>query len=162
MGPIVANIKSQDNEKMDIKFAKVLGHIKSTVGVEKMLSIGFCWGTWYAFKMSVKHDCFTAIAGPHPSLGVEGIHGGNPLTLAEQVKCPAFLLPAGNDPDDVKEKGAIVEALSKKFGNELTGTVHFPDMIHGWTTRGDLNDEKTSRDFHKALHLIQEYLAKFK
>ena len=104
MGPIVACIKGQDMEKMDIKFSKVLGHIKSSVGIDKMLCIGICWGTWYAFKMSVKHDCFTAIAGPHPSLGIEGIYGGNPVTLAEQVKCPAFLLPAGNDPDDVKEK----------------------------------------------------------
>ena len=56
----------------------------------------------------------------------------------------------------------MVEVLAKIFGNELTGTVHFPDMMHGWTTRGDLNDEKCNRDFHKAMHLIEEYLAKFK
>ena len=72
------------------------------------------------------------------------------------------MMPAANDPDDVKEKGEVIEILAKLFGNELTGTVHFPDMMHGWTTRGDLNDEKCSRDFHKAMQLIEEYLAKFK
>jgi len=55
--------------------------------------------------MSAKFDCFKAIAGPHPSLGVEGALGGSDVKLAEQIQSPAYLLPAGNDPDNVKEKG---------------------------------------------------------
>ena len=102
MPAIVACIKGQDYEKMEINFSKVLGHIKSSVGVEKMPCIGFCWGVWYSFKMSAKFDCFTAIAGPHPSLGAEGIFGGTATAVAEKVKCPAYFLPAGNDADDVK------------------------------------------------------------
>jgi hypothetical protein len=35
-------------------------------------------------------------------------------------------------------------------------------MVHGFVMRGDLKDEKVNRDVHKALHLIEEYLAKFK
>ena len=131
-------------------------------GLNKFVSIGFCWGTWFAFKMASKYECFKCIMGPHPSLGAEGMLGGVPAKLAETVKCPAYMLPAGNDPDDVKEKGEIIEILAKRFGAEMTGTTHFPDMVHGWTTRGDLKDEKVSRDFHKALQLTKEYLAKFK
>ena len=107
MGAIVANIKGQDYEKMEINFSKVLGHIKSK-GCEKMHCIGFCWGVWYSFKMSAKFDCFKAIACPHPSLGAEGIFGGTAAAVAQKVKCPALFLPANNDPDDVKEKGEVV------------------------------------------------------
>ena len=89
---------------MEINFSKVLGHIKSK-GCDKIVCIGFCWGVWYAFKMSDKFDCFKGIACPHPSLGCEGIFGGTAAALAEKVKCPAFLMPANNDPEDVKEKG---------------------------------------------------------
>jgi hypothetical protein len=35
-------------------------------------------------------------------------------------------------------------------------------MRHGWVIRGDLADEKVNRDVHKALHVIEEYLARFK
>lgn len=34
-------------------------------------------------------------------------------------------------------------------------------MIHGWTVRGDVNDEKVKRDVEKAIHLCKEYFAKF-
>ena len=113
--------------------------------------------------MAAKYDCFKAIMGPHPSLGVEGwIYGGSHVKLAETIKCPSYLMPAGNDPEDVKEKGEITEILVKRFGSELAGSTSFPDMMHGWTTRGNLADEKVSRDFHKAVHLTQEYFAKFK
>jgi dienelactone hydrolase len=75
-------------------------------GIEqKFFCIGFCWGVWWAFRMSAKYDCFKAISGPHPSLGIEGALGGSDVKLAEQIQCPAYLLPAGNDPDNVKEKG---------------------------------------------------------
>ena len=159
MGQILEYIKTHQAkyEAMTIRFEKTLAYIKQQ-GINNFVSIGFCWGTWFAFKMASKHDCFKAIAGPHPSLGAEGlITGGNPLNLAETVKCPAYFMPAGNDPDDVKEKGAIVEALIKRFGPELVGTTHFPDMVHGWVVRGDIKDEKVERDFHQAINIIQKY-----
>lgn len=44
----------------------------------------------------------------------------------------------------------------------MTGATFFEDMLHGWVTRGDLKDEKVARDFHKAIHIAQDYFAKFK
>ena len=49
-------------------------------------------------------------------------------------------MPAVNDLDNVKEGGKVIEVLAKKFGPELTGQTTFPDMQHGWMTRGDPND----------------------
>jgi hypothetical protein len=71
------------------------------------------------------------------------------------------LLPAANDPADVKEKGEIVELLIKRFGADKVGTTEFPDMTHGWVVRGDLKDEKVARDFNKSIHLIHEYFKRF-
>lgn len=34
-------------------------------------------------------------------------------------------------------------------------------MAHGWVVRGDLKDEKVSRDFHKAIHQAHDYFKKF-
>ena len=53
----------------------------------------------------------------HPALGVEHMFGGDPHKLAEHIKCPAYLFPAGNDPADVKPHGSIVKILEKRFGH---------------------------------------------
>lgn len=34
-------------------------------------------------------------------------------------------------------------------------------MVHGWTVRGDVKDEKVKRDVEKAIHLCKDYFSKF-
>ncbi len=34
-------------------------------------------------------------------------------------------------------------------------------MIHGWTVRGDVADEKVRRDIEKSINLCKDYFAKF-
>lgn len=146
---------------MEQKFVKLLNLLKKE-GISKFLSLGFCWGVWFAFRMAAKYDCFKAIACPHPSLQIETfVYKGNEVELASKICCPAYFMPAGNDLPNVKEKGEVVEALAKRFGNDLVGMTEFPDMMHGWVVRGDLNDEKVNRDFHKAIDLTQGYFKKF-
>lgn len=71
IGPaIMDNIKGQDINIMNAKYEKVVAHL-ATLGADKTFSIGFCWGVWYAFKLSAKYGKFTAIAGPHPSLQIQ-------------------------------------------------------------------------------------------
>ncbi len=67
------------------------------------------------------------------------------------MRCPAFLYPAGNDVPNIKEGGELVKILQDKHGVANSGTLEFPEMIHGWVVRGDLNDEKVKRDTEKAL-----------
>ena len=39
--------------------------------------------------------------------------------------------------------------------------VTFPDMKHGWTTRGDMSDPKVDRDVKKALNLALGFFTKY-
>lgn len=147
---------------MEQTFKKTYEYIKKKEGQSKFLCVAFCWGVWFAFRMAAQYDFFKAIAGPHPSLPIEKhVYNGSEAELTEKIQCPAYFLPAGNDGENVKEKGELVEILGKRFGTDLTGTTSFPDMQHGWVVRGDLKDEKVNRDFHKAMNLICEYLKKF-
>lgn len=72
------------------------------------------------------------------------------------------MLPAGNDPSNLKTKGEIIELLIKRFGEHKVGVTEFPDMIHGWVVRGDLTKENVARDVNKAINLAQEYFSRFK
>lgn len=87
--------------------------------------------------------------------------GGDVNKLTEGIKSPAYLYPAGNDPENIKPNGEVVNILKEKFGSEKSGSLEFPDMSHGWTVRGDANDEKVRRDVGKAIHLCKDYFSKF-
>lgn len=71
--------------------------------------------------------------------------------LAKHIRCPAYLFPAGNDPSNVKPHGEVIKILQDKFGSDKCGSHEFPDMVHGWTTRGDTSDPKVKRDVKKAM-----------
>lgn len=82
IGPaIMDNIKGQDQAIMTEKFEKLKAYLESQ-GVKQFFAIGFCWGVWQAFRMAAKHEGFIAIAGPHPSLGVEKMFGGDEVKLS--------------------------------------------------------------------------------
>ncbi len=34
----------------------------------------------------------------------------------------------------------MVKILQEKFGAEKVGTHEFPEMVHGWTVRGDVKE----------------------
>ena len=76
--------------------------------------------------MAAKYEGFRAIVGPHPSLMIESIvYNKSQNALAENIKCPSYLLPAGNDPENVKNKGELIEILIKRFGGDKVGTSEF-------------------------------------
>ena len=90
--------------------------------------------------MSTLFDNIIAIGGMHPSLGIEQFLGGDVAKLTEQIRSPAYLFPAGNDPADIKPEGTVTKILEQRFGTEKSGSHEFPEMIHGWTVRGDISD----------------------
>ena len=102
--------------------------------------------------------------------------------ITDAVKCPVFLLPAGNDPDSVKPGGALLAPLEAKFGDKVKsvectcvpslplGWPHcphcpracvcaVPDMAHGWVPRGDLAKPEVVRDVTKAIELAVDYFS---
>jgi hypothetical protein len=87
--------------------------------------------------------------------------GGVEAELTKKIKCPAFLYPAGNDVPNIKKGGELVQILEEKFGAEKTGTLEFPEMTHGWVVRGNLAEEKVTRDTEAALHHACNYFSKF-
>lgn len=95
-------------------------------GVKQFFAAGFCWGVYAAFKLSAKYNNFINIIGYHPSLRLCGVFGESEVTFAESVQCPAYFVPAQNDPENVKTGGELVEILKKRFGEEKVGTTEFP------------------------------------
>ena len=57
----------------------------------------------------------------HPSIGICGLFQENEAELVKSIKCPAYLMPAGNDPANVKKGGELIEILKERFGEEKTG-----------------------------------------
>ena len=60
---------------------------------------------------------------------------------------PVLLMPAGNDADLVKPDGEGATAIRKSGGE----SVLFADMLHGWVSRGDLNEPNVKRDTESAM-----------
>ena len=46
------------------------------------------------------------------------------------------------------------------LGSRLT-IVEFPDMKHGWTTRGDISEDVVKNDVGKAIKLAVEHFEKY-
>ena len=123
------------------------------LAVERVAGVGFCWGGWVLCKASSFGLPFQCGASAHPSTKIErSVFKGDEEALAHAVKMPLLLLPAGNDPPELKEAGAVAQALQQGR------SVEFPEMKHGWVTRGDLGDPAVQRDAELAMDLIMDHL----
>ncbi len=60
-----------------------------------------------------------------------------------------MFMPAGNDDPNVKMGG-----LGKKVLGDVLEILEFPDMVHGWTVRGDLVNMKNSFKFLFSLKAV--------
>lgn len=97
-------IKHQDYNKMKERFLGLTKYLEDKE-YHRFFIIGFCWGVWFSFKMASDVNNILAIAGMHPALGLENSFGGDVNFLTKQLKCPAYLYPAGNDPENIKPDG---------------------------------------------------------
>ena len=57
-----------------------------------------------------------------------------------------IIFPVGNDHANVKPGGLGAQILGDKL--EI---IEFPEMAHGWTTRGDVSNAAVNRDVKKAV-----------
>lgn len=147
--------------KTKMRLQKVLDYTRQ-IGAERVGVMGFCWSTWATFKASVEFgNLITCGVNCHPSVRLEEwLFKGDQFDLASKVNCPMALFAAGNDPDYVKPGGRFEEILKKKpFGAECI-FVDFPDMQHGWVSRGDDSDPVVKRDVEKAIRLAIEFFDK--
>jgi len=69
------------------------------------------------------------------------------------ISLPVLVMPGSNDDARFKNDGEFSEVIRSRGGK----VVDFPDMIHGWTTRGDTSIPEVRRDTEKALGLALDY-----
>ena len=138
---------------------------------------GFCWGGWCVFHTTAMSSKIVCGAIPHPSCQLEGMFGGDVMELAKQVKAPMLMLPAGewlwqhfagysltfqplagDDPKFYLPDGDIIKIL--QANNSQTVSMPFPDMSHGWVSRGDMSEAKTADQVKSAVSMMQEWFAK--
>ena len=99
--------------------------------------------------------------------------------LLKNVKCPQIFMPADGDHANNFPNGlGILKLLihiyfsktyeelyfqktGKKVLDDVLEVVTFPDMKHGWVTRGDMSDSKVERDVQKGINLALSFFAKY-
>ena len=146
---------------MKPKIVSTVAHMKS-VGVTNIAVIGFCWG-----GVPVVH-CLSELASdfvcgviPHPSLRLlEMVYGIEPLSILTAVTKPVLLMPAGNDPDNLKTNGEFIKALQTNSSESET-VVEFEDQQHGWVVRGDTADEAIKEKVELALQKAYAFIGKY-
>jgi len=141
---------TQWDKEMKTRFEdKILPYAKKHGGTV-FGTIGCCWGTYPALKMSAYPEV-KACVGMHPSHSpiAAGILKENESDLLEPCKGKAKVLffPAGSDHENVKTGGLAQKIL----GEDSCKIIDFPEMEHGWTTRGDLSDAKVKAEVERAV-----------
>jgi len=145
--------------EMVLKDTEAVIELLKSQGVTKFGATGTCWGAWAIFMCCARGIPFSVGASYHPALGLDAQFGGSALDLAKKVKVPQLLMPASNDPADVKPNGEVIKAMEDN-GVDIE-TKEYPDMMHGWVPRGDLNDPKVARDVEDATNRAIAFLAKY-
>lgn len=137
-------------------------YLKSGVGVEQLVSYGYCWGAWVGARLSAREQ--PVIQGHvsfHPSWHHENtLHGdGEAEKLAERVGVPQLLLSASNDADFVRANGSVHKILANRpvTVSAHSDVVDFPDVNHGWVIRGDLEQPEVKAAVAKAWHAAVKF-----
>lgn len=116
--------------------------------------VGFCYGVWLLSKSS-QDNTFCCGVGCHPATILEtAVFGRDEVAMLQALPMPTKFLWAGNDSDIFIKDGAGKKALEATGG----GVEEFPDMLHGWVSRGDMSDEKVKRDVDRALQTMTSFL----
>jgi dienelactone hydrolase len=124
--------------------------------------VGFCYGGWVVTRCLADLENFRCGVGIHPSsFEVEtNVHGGSMMDLAKHIGAtPLLFLPARNDSGHIKPGGDVTATLAASRGlAETEISVPFPQMTHGWVTRGDRSLETVQRDQDLALDLTVQFI----
>mmetsp|Transcript_10791 Transcript_10791/g.19858 ORF Transcript_10791/g.19858 Transcript_10791/m.19858 type:complete len:202 (+) Transcript_10791:353-958(+) len=131
-----------------------VSYLKRNKGVDSVGAMGFCWGGWAIAKTCEAID-WKLVVSPHPSFKIEPwVFGGDDVALMQSIPCPVLLMPASNDPPYTKPDSPEFQAMPNKH----CICIHFADMKHGWTTRGDMGDPAMKRDVEAALQHTIDFM----
>jgi len=154
----VAWIASNSYSKIGPCVQAATNFLKSKVPDKKIGALGYCFGTWSFCKASaigdVKLDC---AVGCHPTTILEkAVFGGDEDAMMASLPQPTAILWAGNDDASYTKGGSNAKAV------EATGGMveEYPDMLHGWVSRGDVADPAVKAGVEKALATIEGFFEK--
>jgi len=140
-------------------FDQVLMPFLASRGVERVAVVGWCWGAWFVVKTGGTGRVVAGVA-PHPSYTkLSAANGEAEDAVLAAMGCPLLILPAGDDPESTKAGGANEKMLTAQ-GHECK--VHeFPEMKHGFFSRGDITDPLVARDVQLAMATSIPFLNRY-
>ena len=145
-------IKYYDYAKLEPDVNRVIAFAREK-GAEIFGSVGTCWGSYLVMKYSSFPD-FKAGISIHPSHSrMCGVLGETEESLLRNIICKQLFMPAGNDHENTRAGGLAEQILKDNLIIE-----DFPDMIHGWSTRGDLADPLIKRDVDRAVNCYLAFI----
>jgi len=153
----VAWIKSNSYDKVGPCIKAAAAYLKEKEPEKPLGVLGFCYGSWLLSKVSSTGDVdFDCAVGCHPTTILENaVFGRDENAMMDALKQPTSFLWAGNDSDSYTGEGACKKAIEKTGGK-----VHeFPDMLHGWVSRGDVADPAVKAGVETAMTSICEFFA---
>jgi len=140
------NHLSNEMFNIAVPFAENLGAVYFGI-------IGFCWGSWVGVN-TCSSTKFRAGVYAHPShTKLLEILGQNTDEVLTAINCPQLVMNSNGEPPSVLAGGAQ-EVLLRASG-KACAPHHifrdFPDMEHGWVTRGSLDEASIHRDYFLAM-----------
>ena len=127
-------------------------------------AVGFCWGALPVARL------LTGLANePNVGCGIAfhpSLRGAVAEAAVRAVRKPLLLCPCGDDPSNVQAGGAFADVLSSIFERGAArgaftdgfNAVHtFPDMLHGFMTRGPITEPAIARDYAEGVRLMTRF-----
>jgi len=121
--------------------------------IEACSAVGFCWGGSVVARLLSEEE---ASKFPVRLAGGIGFHPSHRGWDAANVAMPLRLAPAGDDPVTIQPGGQLAQPLVERFG--ASTNVPFPAMLHGWMTRGPLDDAAVARDYRLGMQQMISWL----
>ena len=121
---------------------------------KKVGAIGFCWGAWAVFRLAGKgKNLIDSVAVAHPSL----LEKEEISNLAVPVQ---FIVPE-TDPMFTPELKEFTLKTLPELGIDFNYD-YYPGLVHGFATRGDMNDAKQKEGLERAknsaVYWFKQYL----
>lgn len=144
--------------------------LKQELGFQKVGAIGYCWGGWAAFQVGAKGPLSLNLS--HVMLHATDYHSGRNLVDCISVAHPTFLLPEEIDAIDVPvqiiapENDMMFKPELKAYANKKIPELnigydyqYFPNLSHGFATRGDPNNMTQKAGLERAKNAAVTWFA---
>ncbi|VEU33581.1 unnamed protein product [Pseudo-nitzschia multistriata] len=120
--------------------------------------LGFCFGQWLQCKASATGDVdFACAVGCHPTTVLESaVFGGDEEAMMNALKQPTLALWAKNDAKNYLGEGYCAKAIANSGGE----VKEFPEMLHGWVSRGDVADPAVKAGVETAIEGAKAFFEK--